>query len=43
MDNTQVGKRARKSEDGRETQKNKRIRKQIEDFWKPATENNLRR
>jgi len=41
MDNTQVGKRARKSEDGRETQKSKRIRTQIEDFWKPAKENTL--
>jgi len=41
MDNTQVGKRARKSEDGRETQNNKRIRTQIEDFWKPAKESTL--
>jgi hypothetical protein len=43
MVNIQVGKRTRKSDDGRETQKSKRIRTQIEDFLKPAEENTLRR
>jgi hypothetical protein len=39
MYSTQVDKRARKSDNGRETQKSERSRTQIEDFWKPAKEN----
>lgn len=39
MYSTQVDKRAKKSDDGRETQKSKRSRTQIEDFFKPAKEN----